>query len=353
MSEQSVNLAEIVELNDDFTSFLHFFETADYTSLFVLCDQHTKELCYPRLKKVLDRHKLTHHCFEVAAGEENKNIGSAQQIWTALSNAHIDRKGLILCLGGGMITDLGAFVAATYKRGIDFVHFPTSLLAMVDAAIGGKCGIDLLSYKNQVGLFEQAKKIFVYPAFLDSLPESELKSGMAEVYKHALIADRKFWEKLTLEESFERKEMIFHSASLKSTIVSRDPFEKGPRKLLNFGHSIGHAIESHFLSRSKPIPHGYAIAAGMIIESYLSEKVSSLPTDQRKLITVELQNIFPKLDWKKEEQKSMLDFVLQDKKNMNGKLQFVLLSEIGKAIYDQEVSIDLVNEALDFYRNGI
>lgn len=327
-------------------------ELKNYSQIFVLCDENTHRFCWPILEEVLmkQKHRFTLHV--EAAGEATKDWRVCLNIWEKLSKANADRQTLLLNLGGGMLSDLGAFVASIYKRGVPFIHLPTSLLAMTDAAIGGKCGIDFMNYKNQLGLFAQAEAILIYPLFLKTLSIDERKSGFAEVLKHALIADADYWEelkKVNPENWQSLANNIEKSVQIKSRIVEADPLEKGNRKKLNFGHTVGHAIESYFMKSGQPIPHGFAVAAGIYIESYLSVKYLNLPKEVFKEIAQTIQQFYTKVNFSVSAIDEITNFLQQDKKNESGRSRFTLLKQIGNAEINIEVSNDDVKAALKLY----
>lgn len=287
------------------------------------------------------------------AGEENKVLEICVQVWAAMSEYNIGRQDLVLNVGGGVVTDMGGFIASVYKRGIPFVNIPTSLLGMVDAALGGKTGIDLHSYKNQLGTFTNPDAVFIDSGFLNSLPEKELVSGFAEMIKHALITSRDHWEIIShldpvrLLESHHFEELIAVSVVMKSTIVNQDVKETGVRKVLNFGHTIGHAIEGFFLE-SNPISHGHAVALGIMAESYISFK-RGLLTDRELLeITTCLSQLYDHLPMNDADKTAMIVLMHNDKKNSEGKIKCVLLEGIGQASYDNEISEEEAREALNF-----
>lgn len=325
---------------------------AEYSQVYVLMDEHTNQHCLPLLQEALVDYEVYFFFLEVPAGEASKDLSTCASLWESLSEDNADRKTLLLNLGGGMITDLGAFVASLYKRGIPFFNIPTSLLAMVDASIGGKCGIDFAGFKNQIGVFQSADGTFIYPKFLETLPELEFWSGMAEMYKHALISDAEHWEALQI---FDRNEisapLIEHSIALKAAIVASDPLEKGERKKLNFGHTIGHAVESYFLQNKKPMPHGYAVAFGMICEAHIS-------TQQNLLNLVEYDEIEDYLKTKYEfptipekDFPILLEFMQQDKKNEQGVVNFTLLKKIGLAVINQSATESQILASLRYLFN--
>ena len=288
----------------------------------------------------------------IEAGEENKNIDQVLRIWTFLNNNKANKNDWIINVGGGMICDLGGFAASTFKRGISFINIPTSLLGMVDAAIGGKTGFNLLALKNNIGTFYPAKLVVCDADFLKTLPEHELKSGFAEVIKHALISDYKFWNKIKNQsfEDYNFHEIINFSINHKLNIVKKDPKENGARKKLNFGHTIGHALESHFLSLNKTIFHGFAVAQGMAIEAFISYQLNHISKEKYTEIKEFIFSIYQPIAINKNDIKTLVGFMSNDKKNENTKINFTLLDDIGSAVYDKYISAeDIDNLMHDFY----
>lgn len=282
----------------------------------------------------------------IKAGEQHKNLQTVQRIWKTLMKHHADRNALLINLGGGVLTDLGGFAASTYKRGIKFVNVPTTLLAMVDAAIGGKTGIDFGGAKNQVGTFAEAESVLVDPVFLSTLPRREVLSGLAEMLKYGFISDANLL-KVNLENY---QQFIDRCGEIKRDIVAKDPTEKGLRKVLNFGHTIGHAIESHSLTTKSPLLHGEAVAVGVAAALWLS--VKQLGLDQRVLQDYEQQ--LPMLLSEAEIPLSeadidpILGYLIHDKKTHGEKPQFVLLEAVGKPVWDVEVETELIKQALEY-----
>ena len=321
--------------------------------VFFMVDENTHEHCLPQLLAALPDLN-GYEILEIEPGEESKDFEIAKSLWSALAELGADRKSLLINVGGGVVTDLGGFVASTYKRGIAFWHVPTSLLGMVDAAIGGKTGVDVDGVKNLVGTFSSPQQLFIIPEFLETLPEEHLTSGMAEVLKHGLISDRKYWEeaqKAFKTGSFES--LVNRSVALKSAIVLADEKEQGQRKLLNFGHSLGHAVESYFLEKGEAILHGEAVAAGMMMEAKLSTEKAGLPEDSFLEITKVLSAVYPKLEWPIEDETAILSWLAHDKKNESGELRFTLLREIGKGIFDVPVTLDEAAIALNWYKESL
>ncbi|SMG35230.1 3-dehydroquinate synthase [Marivirga sericea] len=315
-----------------------------YSQLFVLVDENSKENCYPLIGEYLSDHQI----IEIVSGERHKTLDSCSMIWNALTNATADRQALLLNLGGGVITDMGGFCAGTYKRGIRFINIPTTLLSQVDASVGAKTGIDFNGYKNHIGLFCEAEAVLVNPKFHETLPRNQLVSGYAEMLKHGLIADRKHWQDC-LNNGFENfsNELIQHSVKIKEKVVDADPTEKGIRKILNFGHTIGHAIETHLLNTEKALLHGEAIGLGMIAEAFISKSKGLLNSEQYSTITQELQKIYQSSKIEKASYPEIIRLCKQDKKNSNGQISMSLLNGIGEAVYDIQVEEELIEHALN------
>jgi len=324
-----------------------FLSVNSFSSIAILVDYNTLQHCYPLIQFGLPDHFL----IKINPGEENKNIDTCQHIWSEMTRIGLDRKSLLINLGGGVIGDMGGFCAATYKRGITFINIPTTLLSQVDASIGGKLGVDFSHFKNHIGIFKDPGQVLVDPTFLKSLPDKELRSGFAEVIKHCLIADKIYWQKLT-ENDFVAQpwnQLIPHSIGVKQQVVKQDPFESGYRKVLNFGHTIGHAIESYFLNSEKKLLHGEAIAIGMIAESYLSMKKCGLALGDLTEIKKYICTIFPKIDLPLESWNEIVSLMTHDKKNSQGEVQMALISSIGEAVYDIKIDQLEIIEAMKFY----
>jgi len=319
--------------------------------VFFLVDENTHAHCLPILLAELSN-LGEYEILEVPAGEESKCIEVVTNLWLALAEANADRNSLLINVGGGMITDLGGFLGSTYKRGIRFWHVPTSLLAMVDAAFGGKTGIDVNNIKNLVGTFLEADEVFVYPPFLQSLPERELRSGFAEVIKHGLI-DGEILLKDALQswndQNFDA--IIEWAVKVKVDIVDKDLFEQGLRKRLNLGHTLGHAVESYFLEKGTPILHGEAVAAGLLMESWLSHLLLMMETEVFHAIVRDIRKIFPDLYWPEKDDVSILYYLQYDKKNTAGTQRYALLKAIGDCVENVEVGLDESSMAVHWYRN--
>ena len=302
-----------------------------YSKVAILVDENTKKNCLYKLPKIEQPIII-----EIPSGEKNKNITTCNLIWKELTNNKFDRDSIIINLGGGVIGDIGGFCASTYKRGIDFIHIPTTLLAMADASIGGKLAVDFNNLKNQIGLFTNPASVIINPDFLKTLPKKQLISGFAEIVKHALISDKNLW-KIIKETHFKKlvwEDIITISAQLKNRIILNDPNETGERKKLNFGHTFGHAIESYYLEKGTPILHGEGVFMGMILETELSDLSNSEKNEIKNYI---LSNFgLPYTPPKKE----LLKFLENDKKNKSKKINFSLLSGIGKCTIDNLLTED-------------
>jgi 3-dehydroquinate synthase len=337
-----------------YTELNQFLIDNKYSSIFIITDTNSNQHCLPIFMGNLAT-ELSIEIIEFENGEANKNIATCIQIWEALTELGADRKSLILNLGGGVVTDLGGFVASTFKRGIDFIHIPTTLLAMVDAAIGGKNGVDLGNLKNQIGVINTPKMVLIDRNYLATLPQTEMRSGLAEILKHGLIYDKKYWDyfgDLSKLDASDFDNIIHRSIEIKNEIVTKDPLENGIRKALNFGHTLGHAIESYFLENENKttLLHGEAIAVGMILESYISWKKNLLSATAYLEIKNSIKNIFGNLIFEENDLTPILSLMVHDKKNEYGNIQFVLLDGIGNTKINQVVENELIEEAFEDYK---
>jgi 3-dehydroquinate synthase len=323
-----------------------------YSKVFVFADTNTAELCIPTFRSLLNEIE-DFDIIETDPGEENKNIDFCIGIWKTLLDFGADRKCLMINLGGGVITDMGGFVASTYKRGIDFINIPTTLLSQVDASVGGKTGIDIDNVKNMVGTFSLPQAVFIENAFLTTLSERELLSGFAEMIKHGLIADASYYEVLKSKHTVTSSpSVIYRSIEIKNEVVTADPLEKGLRKILNFGHTIGHAVESYALTKSKkPLTHGEAIAIGMVCEAFLSEKYCNLTKEELIDITTYITSIYPKYSIKEKSFDALITLMQSDKKNEGGQIMFSLLEKIGQCAYNCRVTTQDILESFAYYNN--
>lgn len=324
-----------------------------FSTLFVLVDTNTHEHCLPKFLSELET-ETPIEIIEIEPGESFKTIETCIGVWNALSELGADRKSLLLNLGGGVVTDLGGFVASTYRRGIKYINIPTSLLAMVDASVGGKTGVDMGSLKNQIGVINSGDMVVIDTSFLSTLPQNQLKSGLSEMLKHGLIHDRDYWNKLTDLSNFDENDLdklIHESVQIKKDIVTKDPLEKKERKHLNFGHTLGHAIESYFLSddTKEELLHGEAIAIGMILESFISYKLLDFPLSDLTNIKKVLLNLFDKVTILPTDYNPIIDLLKFDKKNEHGQINFVLLENIGQPKIDCLVDNSIIIEAFEYY----
>ncbi|MBP2619181.1 3-dehydroquinate synthase [Chryseobacterium jejuense] len=342
----------ITILNDNFSQLNTFLHEKTFSKIFILVDENTHEYCLPVLLGNMET-DLGFEILEIEAGEEMKNIQTANQLWEILTEMQADRKALVINLGGGVITDMGGFVASTYKRGIKFINIPTTLLSMCDASIGGKTGIDLMHYKNMVGTFAFPEQIFIYPKFLQTLPFKELRSGFAEMLKHGLIADKAHWNQLIQLHKLDVEAVtpyIQNSMDIKQDVVEKDFHESNIRKTLNFGHTIGHAVESLCLQQENPILHGEAVAMGMICEAHLAYLENLISEEDSKTIIENIQRYYPYLDISDFKDEDITALLLNDKKNVDSKINFSLLTGIGECNYDYQCSQKNIIESLSFYR---
>lgn len=345
----------VVHFNSDvYTELNNYVKTKNPSKIFVLVDTNTHDLCLPQFLERLESGDIIVEVMEMPNGEDHKTIDICMGVWEALSEYNADRKSLLINLGGGVVTDLGGFVASTYMRGIAYINIPTSLLAMVDASVGGKTGVDLGALKNQVGVINEGEMVGVDTSFLNTLPQNEMVSGFAEMLKHGLIYDKDYWHTLTHLENLDISDLdqlIYDSVIIKNKVVTDDPTEQGLRKILNFGHTLGHAIESYFLENADktPLLHGEAIAIGMLMEAFISTKICDLSKEELNVISEGILKTFAKVDINKQDQEIIINLLKHDKKNSHGVVKFVLLDAIGKPKIDCVVSNELILEAFDYY----
>ncbi|QTV04823.1 3-dehydroquinate synthase [Faecalibacter bovis] len=332
-----------------------YLKENSFSSIFFLVDENTHVHCLPLLLADLDN-LSTYEILEIDAGEENKTIDTVNNLWLSLAELGADRNTLVINVGGGVLTDMGGFMASTFKRGVQFINIPTTLLAQVDASVGGKNGIDLEGMKNMIGTFTQPEMVLIDPKFLKTLEQRQIKSGLAEMLKHGLIQDRDHWDNLVqllAHNADDLAPFIMDSIEIKKQVVESDPLEKGLRKILNFGHTIGHAIESESLETEFPLLHGEAIVIGMIIEAFLAENKGILSTEDREeicegfaslyaLSTIDM-NLFP----------SLMEWMRHDKKNEKNSINFSLVNKIGKCSYNVICDEAEIKTAFEKYNNWI
>jgi 3-dehydroquinate synthase len=332
----------------DFRNVDVFRTGNDYSKIAVLTDPNTKANCLPHINNSLPEHQI----IEVPAGEDHKNMDTCMLVWRQLTELNLDRHSLLIILGGGVLGDMGGFCAATFKRGIDFILVPTTLLAQVDASVGGKLGIDFQHFKNHIGVFCEPKATVIDTVFLKTLPERELRSGFAEVVKHCLISDAALWQtirtKNLLRQDWEM--LVHHSVQFKKSVTEKDPKEKDIRKILNFGHTIGHALESYFMAEGNRIFHGEAIAMGMVMEAFIAFDKKMISEIQLAEITSYLIQIFEKqeMPWG---DSALIQLTRQDKKNKGNEILMALPDGIGNAKWDIPVSEVELEKAFDYYRS--
>ncbi|WP_248722976.1 3-dehydroquinate synthase [Seonamhaeicola sp. ML3] len=344
----------MIHFNEDcYIAINEHLKKRNFSKIFILVDENTHKHCLPSFLANLQANTAI-EIIEIESGEINKTIDTCVGVWNTLSELDADRKSLMINIGGGVITDLGGFVACTFKRGIAYVNVPTTLLSMVDASVGGKTGVDLGHLKNQIGVISDPDLVLIDPTFLSTLPSNQMRSGLAEMLKHGLISDKNYWNKfldLSALNLSDLDGLIHQSVIIKKNVVEVDPFEDGLRKTLNFGHTLGHAIESYFLSNSKKntLLHGEAIVIGMILACYISTELlgfSRETTDDIKSLFI---SHYGKVSIEKEEYDPIIDLLKYDKKNNHGNINFVLLESIGRCKIDCLVDNELIIEAFEYY----
>lgn len=325
-----------------------FLEKKSYSKIVVLADKNTKRHCYPLLKPLLGSHSL----IVIESGESFKNLETCSIIWSEMTKLKLDRHALFINLGGGVIGDMGGFCAATFKRGIEFITLPTTLLAQVDASVGGKLGIDFNGFKNHIGVFSIPETVLIDSVFLKTLDTRELRSGFAEIIKHCLIKDAQKWNEIKIKDLEEQNldDLITHSVSIKQAIVAEDPTEKGLRKILNFGHTIGHAVETYFLDKGKDrLLHGEAIAVGMICEAFIAFDKKMIP--EKTLLDIEefIFTVYGKVSILPNSVSEIIAYTLQDKKNKDNKVLASIIDKIGQCTFDIEINKRDMQKALYYY----
>lgn len=324
-----------------------FIRQKDYSQVAVLVDENTRRACLPILQEKLGL--PIEGVAVIPAGEKYKTLDTCSMVWHELFSCNIDRQAVLLNLGGGVVGDLGGMSAGLFKRGIRFIQLPTSLLAMADASLGSKVGVDFETLKNGIGLFADPDAVFIFPQWLQTLPSRQIANGFSEMAKHALIADPNQWRQFQLLKNLDKVDwlpLLLQSVQIKQKIVEADPRESGLRRILNFGHTVGHAIESYGLSRDLDILHGEAIAAGMVAEAYLSHKLLGLPMDSVREIRDFFNRFFEPLPLTRELAPELIRRMRADKKNQAGQFRFSLIRPIGQAHHDIEASEMMVEEAL-------
>lgn len=319
-----------------------------FSRLVVLTDSNTERHCLPLIQKILPENTAI---ISVAAGEIHKNLDTCSLIWGRMTEEALDRKALMINLGGGVIGDMGGFCASIYKRGIRFINCPTTLLSQVDASVGGKLGVDFKGLKNHLGVFNEPETVVIAPGFLKTLPQNELRSGYAEIIKHGLIRDLAYFRRLKSHdwENQDWESLIRHSVGIKKAVVEADPKENGLRKILNFGHTVGHAFESFFLDTPNHLLHGEAIALGMIAEGFLSFEKIGLSFEEFDELSRFIFNVYGKVEFSLHELDPILDLCTQDKKNEGQTILFSLLESIGNCTYNIPVTREEIKHAIHYY----
>ncbi|MCW3805070.1 3-dehydroquinate synthase [Plebeiibacterium marinum] len=322
--------------------------------VFLLMDTGSYQHCYPKIKGMPEFND--DNVIVIEQGDQNKNIEAISKVWEFLSTHGADRKSTLINLAGGMPCDLGGFAAATFKRGINFINIPTTLLSQVDASVGGKTGINFHGFKNEIGVFKHASAVLVDVDFVESQDEENICSGYAEMIKHALIYDQEEWEVIRdfdvkNADISELKELVVKSIHIKEHFVKADPTEQNVRKSLNFGHTVGHAFESFAMKKGRPVLHGYAVAYGMIPELYLGNKVCGFPMDKIHEVIGLINSVYGKFEFEEADYDEFFYLMTHDKKNEANQINFTLLEDIGKIKINQTCSKELIFEALNFYKS--
>ena len=327
----------------------------EHDRIFVLTDETTQQLCWPKIKNFKALKNSTP--IIIKATDTHKNLDTLSQVWQALSNGGATRHSLMINLGGGMVTDLGGFAASTFKRGIDFINIPTTLLAMVDASVGGKTGINFGGLKNEIGVFSDSRFVIINTQFLDTLDHDNICSGYAEMLKHGLISDERTWAELVTfdldtPDLSQLQRMVAESIKVKERIVEADPHEHGIRKALNLGHTMGHAFESFAMRRGTPILHGYAVAYGLVSELYMSARKTAFPTDRMHQTVRFIRENYGTFNITCDDYPTLIELMHHDKKNTSGIINFTLLGNVGDIRINQTANEEEIKEALDFFREG-
>ncbi len=337
-----------IQFDKDCIVLSEFLAEKKYSGIYILIDENTSALCLPLIQDKISNFTE----IKTNSGESNKNLVTCSSIWEKLNQTNADRKSVLINLGGGVIGDMGGFAASCYKRGIDFINIPTTLLSQVDSSIGGKLGIDLNYGKNLIGLFNNPQLVIISSSFFQTLPQRQYVNGWAEILKHALIRSKSQWENFSAIDIFncEIDKIVFQSLMIKKEVVEADPFEKGVRKILNFGHTIGHAIESYSLEKTNnPLLHGEAIVIGMITESWIATQLCGLRSSELNEIKAVLLKLFPKQNISDFDFDTLYKLLLTDKKNEQHKIKMALINEIGNCLYDIEVEKEMIRAALAYY----
>tara|TARA_B100001094_G_scaffold120923_2_gene116650 strand:- start:3971 stop:5023 length:1053 start_codon:yes stop_codon:yes gene_type:complete len=334
--------------NNRYNKLFDFIKSENYSKIFIHLDSNTKNLCLDVFLNQID--KIVYQTLVSKAGEQHKNIKSCLSLWNSLSKLKADRKSLIINLGGGVVCDMGGFIASTFKRGVDYINIPTTLLSMVDASVGSKTGIDLGVLKNQIGTFYDPKMVIIDTLYLETLRDRELLSGYAEIFKHSIISNTNTFNLLISNDlNFKNINIIKESIEIKNNIVLIDKKETKERKALNYGHTLGHAIESYFLKSEKQLLHGEAISIGIVLASFISVKKAGLSKDILEKIKNHVLKIFKKISFLENDVQEIIKLLVHDKKNSHERINFVLIEDIGIPVFNIEVNNDLIIEAFKYY----
>ena len=327
----------------------------EHDKIFILTDETTQAKCWQKMQDFRSLKEATP--IVILPNDTHKNLDTLAQVWTALSQGGATRHSLMINLGGGMVTDLGGFAASTFKRGIDFINIPTTLLAMVDASVGGKTGINFAGLKNEIGVFSDSRFVIISTQFLDTLDSGNVCSGYAEMLKHGLISNENMWAELVgfdlmRPDYLQLQRMVGDSIMVKERIVAEDPHEQGIRKALNLGHTIGHAFESFAMRHGRPILHGYAVAYGLVCELYMSARKAGFPTERMRQTVRFILDNYGRFDFTCDDYPELLELMRHDKKNTSGVINFTLLGGVGDIRINQTATKEEIEEALDFLREG-
>ena len=341
--------------NTCYSSLNKHLKDNNFSKIFILVDENTHQFCLPLFLEKMETTAVI-EIMEIESGEINKTIETCVGVWNTLSELDADRKSLLINIGGGVITDLGGFVACTFKRGIAYINVPTTLLSMVDASVGGKTGVDLGHLKNQVGVISNPNLVLIDTNYLNTLEVNQMRSGLAEMLKHGLITGDDYWSKfedLSKLSLDDLDGLIYESVIIKKNVVEEDPFENGLRKTLNFGHTLGHAIESYFLSNPNKttLLHGEAVVVGMILACYISTELTNFPKEKTLKIKDLFLSYYGKITIEKSELPEIIELLKYDKKNNHGNINFVLLEAIGVTKIDCLVDDKVILDAFNFYAN--
>ena len=347
---------DLIFSNDVASQLDALVEKYNPSKLFVLVDANTRELVLPQFmteSKIVSQATI----ITIAAGDTNKNIESLIDIWDQLVEGGATRKSLMINLGGGVVTDIGGFAGATFKRGIRFINIPTTLLSAVDAAVGGKTGINFHGYKNEIGAFCEAEAVIISTRFLSTLSQEELLSGYAEMLKHGLISNADIYNRLLANdvvniETEDMLQLLQESVMVKKHVVEEDPTEKGIRRALNLGHTAGHAFESLALQRKSPIPHGYAVAWGLVVELVLSHMHLQFPSNELTRLATYIYDNYGAFNITCDDYQALIEFMRHDKKNDSAnEINFTMLKNVGDIHIDCIATEDNIKTALDIYRD--